>query len=129
MSDSIQGGCLCGSVRYESTAELGAAFVCHCTDCQKQTGSAFSVIVGVPAESFEISGDSVGVFDTTGDKSGKAVHRYFCNQCGSPLYSVAEVAPDSVFIKAGTLDDTSGINPENHVWTESAQDWAASYHS
>ncbi len=120
---SVKGGCLCGAVRYSSSAEPGGSAVCHCTDCQRQTGSAFSVILAVPEDSFTIAGDSLSSFDTSGDDSGQPVHRYFCSSCGSPLFSKVEAAAGKVFIKAGTLDDTSWLDPGRHIWTSSKQPW------
>ena len=85
----ISGGCLCGSLRYSSDAEPIMTAVCHCTDCQKQSGSAFSVNVGVPEASIALSGDTVGKYDVIG-ASGQTVSRYFCTTCGSPIHTVPE---------------------------------------
>ncbi|MCP3934562.1 MAG: GFA family protein [Actinomycetia bacterium] len=120
---SVEGGCLCGAIRYSSSAEPRGMFVCHCTDCQRQTGTAFSVIVSVPETSFTIAGESLSSFDTDGDDSGQPVHRYFCSSCGSPLFSKVEAFTESVFIKAGTLDDSSWLDPKYHIWTSSKQPW------
>lgn len=118
----IQGGCLCGKVTYKSGAEPAMTAVCHCTDCQKQSGSALSIVFAVPTDAIEFSGDMT-LFKTDGKETGQAVNRYFCNACGSPLYSDPEVMPGMIFIKAGTLDDTSWLQPELHMWCETAQPW------
>ncbi len=102
----IRGGCLCGAVRYETEAEPVTTAVCHCRNCQKQSGSALSVIVAFPAGSLTTTGDSLTAYEDRG-VSGKTVLRYFCNRCGSPLITRAEFSPDVEFIKAGTLDDPS----------------------
>jgi hypothetical protein len=119
----ITGRCLCGDVQYKSEAPAKGSFVCHCTDCQKQTGTAFSVVVTVPEAAFTVSGETLVSYQTTGDDSGRPVHRHFCCRCGSPLFSIADHYPGSVFIKAGTLDDTSWLDPTYHIWTSSAQRW------
>jgi hypothetical protein len=120
----ISGACLCGSVRYSSTADApDLTAVCHCTHCQKQTGTAFSVIVGIPESSLTIvGGENCGEFLDTGDSGGK-VQRRFCRNCGSPILTLAEAAPGAAFIKAGTLDDPSWLRPTIHIWCDSAQPW------
>ena len=96
--------------------------VCHCKSCQRQTGTAYSVLVAISEASLSVTGDSLSVFDTVGD-SGKATHRRFCNRCGSPIFSTSEVLPDMAFIKAGTLDDTSWLEPQMHIWCSEKQPW------
>ena len=119
----ISGSCLCGSAKYESHAEPVMTAVCHCANCQKQTGTAFSIIVGVPEDSlvFE-SEDTIAEYLDSGE-SGGAVHRRFCQKCGSPLLSLVDSVPGVGFIKAGTLDDKSWLNPTSHIWCSSAQSW------
>lgn len=119
------GGCLCGGVRYEFNAEPAMTAVCHCTHCQKTSGSAFSVILGVPADSVRVTkSETLATFKDMGT-SGKHVLRKFCNACGAPVISDAAAFPGILFIKAGTLDDTSSIKPGLHIWTASAQPWVA----
>ncbi len=97
--------------------------VCHCTDCQKQSGSPFSVNVGVPNDQITMEGETLTRFDVTG-ASGQNVSRYFCNRCGSPLKTVLEAFGGLAVIKAGTLDDSSWVKPGIQIWCDSAQDWA-----
>ena len=96
--------------------------VCHCIDCQKQSGSALSIVVAVASDAIEFTGDMT-LFATAGKETGQAVNRYFCATCGSPLYSAPEVMAGAIFIKAGTLDDTSWLKPELNMWCETAQPW------
>ena len=98
--------------------------VCHCTDCQRQTGNPFSVIVGVPRAAFTIEGDTLASYSTTGTDHGGETQRNFCSACGSPVFSIAAVMPDVAFIKAGSLDDASWLEPAVEAWTTSAQPWA-----
>lgn len=120
----IQGSCLCGSVRYASNAEPVMTAVCHCKHCQKQTGSAFSPLVAVPVESLQIDRHALSVYDDIGE-SGLPIKRSFCGRCGSPIISDAAVMPALTWIKAGTLDDTSWVNPTIHIWCDSAQPWTS----
>jgi hypothetical protein len=120
----ITGRCLCGAVSYRVDAEPVVQAVCHCTDCQRQTGNPFSVIVGVPRAAFEVEGDTLAAYATTGTDHGGETRRSFCSACGSPVFSIAAVMPDVAFIKAGSLDDASWLKPAAEAWTTSAQPWA-----
>jgi hypothetical protein len=120
----ITGRCLCGGVTYRADAEPVVQAVCHCTDCQRQTGNPFSVIVGVPRAALEVEGSTLASFSTTGDDHGGETERNFCSACGSPVFSVAAVMPELVFIKAGSLDDASWLEPSVEAWTRSAQPWS-----
>jgi hypothetical protein len=121
----LDGHCLCGSIRYTSATEDPImTAICHCRDCQRQGATAFSIVAGVLLEDLAISGASLKVFDTIGEDRGEPAHRYFCGTCGSPIYSVLADAPDVAWIKAGTLEDASWLEPDLEAWTSSAQPWA-----
>ncbi len=123
----LDGHCLCGAITYTCTAEEPVLTdICHCADCQRQSGTAFSVVVGVPRAALQISGDLLEVFDTMGEDRGAVAHRHFCGNCGSPILSVIDEMPDIAFIKAGTLADASWLKPQMELWTHSAQPWALS---
>jgi hypothetical protein len=127
MSDAataMTGRCLCGGVTYDIQAEPVVQAVCHCADCQRQTGSPYSVIVGVPLAALNVQGDTLSSFRTVGDDHGQETERNFCSACGAPLFSVSGAMPEVAFIKAGSLDDASWVQPAVEVWTSSAQPWA-----
>ena len=117
----IEGRCLCGQVHYRADEEPTFVGICHCTDCQKFTGSAFSTIVGVPARALKVSG-SLKTFTKIGD-SGKPIHRRFCSECGSGIMDEADALPNIVMVNVGTLDDRSWVNPRSQVYCNSAQPW------
>ena len=119
----IEGGCLCGKVRYSADAEPIFVGVCHCKNCQKQAGTAFSVIFGIPKPALSLQG-TLKTFDDRGD-SGNPVYRRFCPECGSPILSetVTAVASNLAIIKAGTLDDASWLKPTLEIYCDSAQPW------
>jgi len=121
---NIVGGCLCGSVRYEADAEPVLTALCHCKHCQKQTSSAFSVLVALPKGSLQIEGLALAAFEDVGD-SGQPVIRKFCPQCGSPIMTDITVTPDLEWLKAGTLDDPSWLRPQMNIWCTSAQLWVS----
>jgi hypothetical protein len=119
----ITGSCLCRSVRYRSDAQPMMTAVCHCENCQRQSGTALAIVVGVPAGSIEFEGEeNLATFVDRGE-SGNPVNRRFCKKCGSPIVSLVEMMPNLTFIKAGTLDDKSWLRPTMHVWCDSAQPW------
>jgi len=120
----LTGRCLCGAVTYTADAEPVVQAVCHCADCQRQTGNPFSVLVAVPRAAFEVEGASLASFATIGEDHGGETQRSFCSACGSPLFSIAAVAPELAFIKAGSLDDSSWVEPAVEAWTSSAQPWS-----
>jgi hypothetical protein len=124
MANAMTGRCLCGSVTYELETEPVAQAFCYCSNCQRQAGTAFSVVIGVPADKFKVEGDTLSTFVTTGDVHGGPTHRHFCSNCGSPIYSAVDAAPDVVYVKAGTLDDPSWLEPNIEVFTRSAMPWA-----
>lgn len=114
----MQGGCLCGRVRYAVRGPVLGQAVCHCRNCQRQTGTAFSVLVAVPREALALTGELSAYRDTA--DSGADVDRRFCGGCGSPIYSALPASPDVIFLKAGTLDDPKVLDPKVHVWCDSA---------
>ena len=95
---------------------------CHFSHCQKQTSSAFSILVAVPKGSLQIEGEPLGAYETQGE-SGQPLIRKFCTNCGSGIVTDVTVTPDLEWIKAGTLDDTSWLQPQVHWWCDSAQPW------
>jgi hypothetical protein len=117
------GGCLCGAVRYSISAPLSALRVCHCTHCQKNTGTGSSVNAVVAGSDFAITKGTPKRFTTTAD-SGRVLMRHFCGDCGSPLYAFREISPERVVVKAGTLDDTSALKITAHIWTKSKRPWS-----
>lgn len=117
----MTGRCLCGAISYEIEGELQMCGVCHCKNCQRQAGSAYSVLFGVGDQDIAISGD-LTTYDDHGD-SGNVVHRHFCGKCGSPVMTTLPTQPGMAYIKAGTLDDTSVLDPQIHFWTRSKQPW------
>lgn len=119
----FQGGCLCGAVRYRAEAEPIFAGVCHCTNCQKQTGSAFSCEVAVPKPALSITGQT-REFRHKGDSGGDVITQ-FCPVCASRLTSEATIMPGVVMMTLGTLDDRSFFDGTTHIYCASAQPWVA----
>jgi hypothetical protein len=123
MSETRSGGCLCGAVRYETNWPPIATAVCHCKNCQKQAGSALSVIAVLRRDALKIDG-ALTLYEDKGE-SGFPVWRRFCGKCGSPVTSDTPGAQDQgiIFLKAGTLDEAADLAPTLHYWRSSAQGW------
>ena len=119
----LSGGCQCGEVRYRINSAPKTLYACHCTDCQKQSSSAFgmSLIVDATDLEFTTGQDSIRHWDTRGE-DGALKRCAFCEQCGTRLYHAGE---DGVLIsvKAGSLDETRWLKPVAHIWLRSAQPW------
>ena len=120
----VQGGCNCGAVRYRLTGDPLAVAVCHCTNCRRQSGSAFSVNVVVRGDAMQMTGD-VATWEDLDTESGEPVLRQFCPTCGSPIRSLSAASPKVAIVKAGTADDPGQFVPAIHVWTASALPWVA----
>lgn len=119
---SIKGGCLCGQVRFQASAAPIAMRVCWCRDCQYLAAGSATVNVVFPAESVTVTGelkDYVSIAD-----SGNRMHRRFCPNCGTPVFSAAESRPHLLIVRNGALDDTALLKPSATIWTDSAPEWA-----
>jgi hypothetical protein len=117
----LQGGCLCGRVRYRVSGEPAFTGVCHCRNCQRYTGSAFEPVLAFPSAAITVQGD-LKTYNDTGD-SGKEVRRRFCPNCGSGVIAEGDVLPGLTLVLAGTLDDPSAFNPAMEIYCSSAQPW------
>ena len=121
MATNYTGGCLCGAVRYECTADPIFMGNCHCRDCQKASGSGYEAAIGVPALALKIAGN-VKFHDIKAD-SGNMVSRGFCPECGSRLFGKTSGMPQLAIILAGSLDDPKPFQPGMDVYVSSAQPW------
>ena len=117
----ITGGCLCGKVKYTFSAKPIFSGNCHCRDCQKSSGSAYTPALFVPENAVNISGH-VQYYATKAD-SGRRVSRGFCPNCGSQLFSQLELLPDMLGIRAGSLDNPDEYKPNMDIFTASAACW------
>lgn len=120
MSELV-GGCQCGAVRYEAHGEP-QVLACHCRDCQKQTGSAFALIVVVDEPDFHLTKGDVSTYVTVSDV-GREKFGAFCANCGGRVYNKLEWRPGKLSFRGGTLDDTSWLKPTVHLWVSRAQPW------
>ncbi len=122
MSRLREGGCQCGSVRYGVTGEPKTVVVCHCSECQRQTGSAFGMYVLFAKNQFTLKSGTLKTFSRVAD-SGRPMHSHFCPDCGTQIYQEKEPSSTIVIVTAGSLDDASSWRPSSQLWTRSKHPW------
>jgi hypothetical protein len=122
MPAPLTGGCLCGAVRYTLSVPVTELRACHCTACQKASGAAGSVNAAIASSAFQLTQGTLKRYSATAD-SGRTLHRYFCGDCGSPIYSQRATTPENMVVRAGTLDNSSGMKITTNIWCRSARPW------
>jgi hypothetical protein len=123
MPSPLTGSCLCGAIRYAVAALVTELRACHCTHCQKSSGAGGTVNAVVPSEAFKLTQGTPKRYDAKAD-SGRILHRYFCGDCGSPVYSQRQTNPGMVVVRAGTFDNAGDMKITTHIWTKSARPWS-----
>ena len=120
----IDGSCHCGFITIEGEADPDKVAICHCTDCQTGTGSAFRVSVPVAGTAFKMSGQPTSYLKTTAD-SGNPRVQAFCGTCGSPIYSTSpgEGQQASYMVRVGILRQREALVPKRQIWWRSARAW------
>lgn len=109
------GGCQCGSVRYELTAEPREAYACHCNECRKQSASAFGISVLMDRNAVNQISGRTKVWSRPTD-SGGHLDCHFCPDCGSRLWHVGFTDPDTFSVKGGSLDEPPNFAKLHHIW-------------
>lgn len=118
------GGCQCGTIRYRLDGPPEMLYICHCTDCRKQSASAFGMSLIMLADKVEIVAgrERLRSLDVAG--SNGAIKRcYYCADCGTRILHGSEDPSESVSIKAGSLDEIGTLEPDAHIWVRSALPW------
>ena len=122
MPNPVTGGCLCGAIRYSVSQPIEKLIACHCTHCQKVSGAGAShnALVATSAVTFT-AGQPKMYADTA--QSGNILNRFFCGNCGSPIYSQRVRMPELMVLKVGTLDAAGDMKLVMNIWTGSARPW------
>ena len=119
----IDGGCHCGYITYEAEADPANAMICHCTDCQTLSGSAFRTVIFTQEGSFKLRSGELKIYVKTGE-SGAERPQSFCPKCGTPIYStMLGEGPKVHSIRLGTVHQREQIVPQLQLWFCSAQHW------
>jgi hypothetical protein len=121
----VDGRCHCGAITYEANVDPGRVGLCHCTDCQMLTGSAYRVTVPVPKGEFRLLSGTPAIYVKTADSGTKRSHA-FCPTCGAPIYATAAVEdPPSYSLRVGALSQRAELPPRAQQWNRSAVPWSA----
>jgi hypothetical protein len=120
----VDGACHCGFITIEGEADPDKVAICHCTDCQTSTGTAFRISVPIPGATLKMTGQPATYLKITAD-SGKPRLQAFCPRCGSPIYSTTPgggVQP-SYTVRVGMLRQRDRLPPRKQIWWRSARPW------
>ena len=117
----VDGGCHCGKITYEADIDPDKAGLCHCTDCQTLTSSAFSLFVPVAKETFRLRGEPRVYVKTA--ESGNRRAQAFCPECGTRIYASAEKDPLVFNLRLGTVRQRAALSPRAQIWCSSALPW------
>ena len=123
MTTPLSGGCLCGAIRYSINAPVAGLRACHCTHCQKTSGTGSSVNAVIQSRDFALTQGTPKRYTDKAD-SGRLLQRFFCGDCGSPIYSQRDNTPERRVVRAGSLDDSSTMKITTNIWTKSARPWS-----
>jgi hypothetical protein len=120
----IDGRCHCGFIAIEGEADPEKVGICHCTDCQTGTGSAFRVSIPVPGDTFQMTGEPTSYLKTTADTGNPRVQA-FCPKCGTPIYSTTpgEGKQAVYIVRVGILRQRDQLVPKRQNWFRSARPW------
>ena len=113
------GGCQCGYLRYEITADPVDLYACHCRECRKQSGSAHGISVIVPRDAIRMTGGEPKIWSRPTD-SGNTIECLFCPNCGSRIVHRDADADGTFSVKGGSLDDPPDMTGAKHIWTDRA---------
>jgi hypothetical protein len=128
VSDVHEGGCVCGAVRYRVHGAPLRVTVCHCTWCQRRTGSAFAVSAVFEQARFELTGRAPQIHRHRSDESGRWLDQHFCPDCGGQVGFTLEWVGGVFAVAAGTFDEPRWLDPVScdfrYVYLRSAQCWS-----
>ena len=125
----IDGACHCGNITYEADIDPEAVSICHCTDCQNLTGTAYRVSVRVRKQDLKMRGGKPRVYIKTAESGSKRAHA-FCPECGTPMYSTSvDDDPQMYGLRVGTARQKAQLPPKKQGWCRSAMPWAMNIES
>lgn len=123
----VDGRCHCGQITFEAEIDPQTVRICHCTDCQNLTGSAYRVNVQTPATHFRLLSGSPKVYIKTAESGNKRAHA-FCGDCGTPIYASSAQDTKTYALRVGTLTQRTQLRPSRQIWFRSAQPWVTNLH-
>ena len=121
----IDGRCHCGFITYEAEIDPEKVIICHCTDCQTLTGSAFRTFALTREDGFHLLSGKLKTYVKTSESGARRLQT-FCPQCGSPIYPTSEGSGPKIYsIRVGTCRQRNELLPRGQIWCRSAQPWLA----
>lgn len=125
MTHELEGGCLCGNVRFRTNQAPMRTLVCHCKFCQRVTGSSYFAESMFPMDAVSFTGGPLSQYEHISEGSSKRVFVHFCPRCGTTVSLTFERWPDVRGISRGCYDDPNAVTISSHIWTESASSGTA----
>ena len=119
----IDGGCHCGNITYVAEIDPDDVRICHCTDCQNISGSAYRVAVPAAMDAFDLRGGKPKIYVKTAESGSKRAQG-FCPECGTPIYSAAASDPQFYSLRVGTIRQRAKLRPKVQQWCRSKLEWA-----
>jgi hypothetical protein len=110
-------------MRYRVSGQPALAQACHCSFCQRRTGSAFALIAAFKEDQVDVTGSTLAEYEHRSDESGRWLRTHFCSRCGTTVMITLERNPGVRAIPGGTFDDPGWFKLSRHIWTRSAHDW------
>jgi hypothetical protein len=123
----VEGQCHCGEITFEAEVDTDAVGICHCTDCQMLSGSAYRVTAHSPAAKFVLRSGTPKIYIKIAESGNKRAHG-FCANCGTPIYATDPHEPRTYGIRVGTLKQRRELLPRRQIWYRSALSWVADLH-
>lgn len=121
---NVNGKCHCGQITYRAVVDPENVSLCHCTDCQMLSGSAYRVSLPAPSSTFELLSGHPRIYVKTAESGTKRAHA-FCSECGTPVYSAAISDPPAYSLRVGCLEQRADLPPRRQIWCRSAVPWSA----
>jgi hypothetical protein len=118
----IDGHCHCGQIRFEAEVDPATLSICHCSDCQRLTGSAFRANIQAPAAHFTLTGTPQSYIKKTAE-SGRHRRHTFCGNCGTPMFACDIENPQSYSLRVGTITQRTDLTPLRQIWCRSSLPW------
>ncbi len=119
----IEGRCHCGQITYEAVVDADKVAICHCSDCQMLTGSAYRANIQAPAETFVLRSGQPKIYIKTAESGTRRAHA-FCPNCGTPVYSCANADPPTYSLRVGCIKQRAELRPMRQIWCSSALPWS-----
>jgi hypothetical protein len=119
----IEGNCHCGNIAYQAEVDPNTVRICHCTDCQTLTGSAYRANVQAAAENFVLLRGTPKIYIKTAESGARRAHA-FCDNCGTPIYAAAVNDPPTYSLRVGAIKQRAELRPRRQIWCRSALSWS-----